>query len=150
MIDGNKSKDGVTLGYNPATLVFYRQIANLVIDTTSVNRNVPVAGIHWPTAHATSLQNIQFKLSAANGTQHEGVFVESGSGGFLTDLTFEGGLHGLNVGSQQFTMRNLTFSNAVIAINQLWDWGWTYKGLNINNCQIGYVKFWPLELSSLS
>ncbi|TID27272.1 putative Exo-beta-1-3-glucanase [Venturia nashicola] len=137
VIDGNKYQENGTLGYNPATLVFYRQIANFVIDTTNVNRNVSVAGIHWPTAQATSLQNILFKLSAANGTQHEGVFIESGSGGFLTDLTFEGGLHGLSVGNQQFTMRNLTFSNAVAAINQIWDWGWTYKGLNINNCGIG-------------
>lgn len=34
-------------------------------------------------------------------------------------------------------MRNLTFYNAVNAINQAWDWGWTYKSLNINNCTIG-------------
>lgn len=24
-------------------------------------------------------------------------------------------------------MRNLTFNNAVTAIDQIWDWGWTYK-----------------------
>jgi glucan 1,3-beta-glucosidase len=34
-------------------------------------------------------------------------------------------------------MRNLTISNAVTAINQLWDWGWTYKGITINNCSVG-------------
>ena len=34
-------------------------------------------------------------------------------------------------------MRNLTISNAVTAINQIWDWGWTYKGLTINNCSVG-------------
>ena len=34
-------------------------------------------------------------------------------------------------------MRNLTFYNANTAIHQLFDWGWTYKGVNINNCSIG-------------
>lgn len=55
----------------------------------------------------------------------------------MTDLVFEGGLYGLNVGNQQFTTRNLTFNNVVTAINQLWDWGWTYSGVTINNCQVG-------------
>lgn len=52
----------------------------------------------------------------------------------MTDVTVTGGLYGLNVGSQQFTMRNVTVSNAVTAISQIWDWGWTWSGLNINNC----------------
>lgn len=34
-------------------------------------------------------------------------------------------------------MRNLTFYNAVTAINQIWSWGWTYKSLSINNCTTG-------------
>lgn len=34
-------------------------------------------------------------------------------------------------------MRNLIFYNAVTAINQIWDWGWTYKGINIYNCSVG-------------
>lgn len=34
-------------------------------------------------------------------------------------------------------MRNLTFSNAVTAIEQTFDWSWTYKSLSINNCSIG-------------
>lgn len=34
-------------------------------------------------------------------------------------------------------MRNLTFNGVVTAIDQLWDWGWTYKSLSINNCGIG-------------
>lgn len=39
---------------------------------------------------------------------------------------------------------NLTFSGCVTAILQIWDWGWTYKGLNINNCTIG------IDMSSLN
>lgn len=55
----------------------------------------------------------------------------------MNDLVFYGGLNGVSFGNQQFTMRNLTFYNAVTAINQLWDWGWTYKSISINNCSTG-------------
>jgi hypothetical protein len=40
-------------------------------------------------------------------------------------------------GNQQYTVRNLTFYNAVTAISQIWDWGWTYTGISINNCTTG-------------
>lgn len=55
----------------------------------------------------------------------------------MSDLVFNGGHYGANWGNQQFTMRNLTFNNAVTAINQIWDWGWTYKSITINNCSTG-------------
>ena len=55
----------------------------------------------------------------------------------MTDLVFNGGNNGFNVGNQQFTTRNLTFNNVNTAINQLWDWGWTYKSVSINNCRVG-------------
>ncbi|KAK5001600.1 hypothetical protein LTR60_007332, partial [Cryomyces antarcticus] len=55
----------------------------------------------------------------------------------MNDLVFYGGNNAMVLGNQQFTMRNLTFHNAVTAINQLWDWGWTYKNVNINNCSVG-------------
>ena len=55
----------------------------------------------------------------------------------MNDLIFYGGLYGGNFGNQQFTMRNLTFYNSVTAINQLWDWGWTYETISINNCSVG-------------
>lgn len=127
---------GGCLSYG-ATNIFWRQIRNFVIDLTSVPAGISVASVHWPTAQATSLQNILFKMSSAVGTQHEGVFCESGSGGFMTDLTFYGGLHGALFANQQFTMRNLTFHNAVTAISMAFDWGWTFTGVSINNCAVG-------------
>src|SRR5277367_4019046 len=60
-----------------------------------------------------------------------------GSAGFVTDLTFNGGLIGAQVGNQQFTMRNLVFNNCVTAISQLWDWEWVYQGITISGCQVG-------------
>lgn len=41
----------------------------------------------------------------------------------MGDLHFYGGLTGAFLGNQQFTSRNMSFHNAVTAINQVWDWG---------------------------
>lgn len=119
------------------TNVFWRQVRNLVLDTTKVSPSTGIAGIHWPTAQATSLQNLVFRMSDASGTTHVGLDIENGSGGFITDLVFYGGKIGASLGNQQFTMSNLTFHGAVTAIKQIWDWGWTYQGLSFNNCTTG-------------
>ncbi|EON68919.1 hypothetical protein W97_08177 [Coniosporium apollinis CBS 100218] len=135
VIDGNQyGANGLGWG---ATNVFWRQIRNFVIDMRGVPFNAAMTGIHWPTAQATSLQNIRFLMSSQNGTQHQGLFIEEGSGGFMNDLVFSGGLAGMVIGNQQFTMRNISIYDSVTAINQLWDWGWTYKGINIKNCSVG-------------
>lgn len=55
----------------------------------------------------------------------------------MTDLTFNGGNFGAQIGNQQFTMRNLVFNGCTTAISQFWDWGWVYQGISINNCQKG-------------
>ncbi|KAL2198029.1 glycoside hydrolase family 55 protein [Corynascus similis CBS 632.67] len=117
--------------------VFFRQIRNFVIDTTNIPPATAATGIHWPTSQATSLQNIVFNMPATADVVHVGLFMEEGSGGFLTDITFNGGATGASMGNQQFTMRNMKFNNCKTAIIQIWDWGWTYAGLSINNCQVG-------------
>ncbi|KAH8666364.1 pectate lyase superfamily protein-domain-containing protein [Xylariales sp. PMI_506] len=119
------------------TNVFYSQVRNLILDTTSIPPGTLAWGMHWPTSQATSLQNVVFNMPTTSGVTHIGLFVESGSGGFMSDLVFNGGSIGADFGNQQYTTRNLTFNNCVTAINQLWNWGWTYIGLSINNCGTG-------------
>ena len=116
---------------------FYRQIRNFIIDTTRAPANFPAIGIHWEVAQATTITNIHFKLSKEPGNIHQGMWMKEGSGGFMSDLTFDGGQFGMWVGNQQFTSRNLTFRNAETAIYVNWDWGWTFKGVTIQNCKIG-------------
>jgi glucan 1,3-beta-glucosidase len=101
VIDGDQYQPGGVLGYG-GTNLFWRQIRNFVIDMTAIPPSSSATGIHWPAAQATSLQNIVFQMSAAQGTQHQGVFIESGSGGFMADLTFNGGLNGVVFGNQQY------------------------------------------------
>lgn len=63
--------------------------------------------------------------------------MDNGSGGFMTDLIFNGGHYGAFLGNQQFTTRNLTFNNVQTAIFMNWNWLWAFKSLSINNCGVG-------------
>ncbi|KAJ7314329.1 hypothetical protein DFH08DRAFT_821361 [Mycena albidolilacea] len=72
--------------------------------------------------------NIAINLSTAVDTAHQGIWMENGSGGFLGDLIINGGKYGI------FTVRNVTISNAQTANFGSRNWGWTFQGVNINNC----------------
>jgi len=112
---------------------FYRQIRNFVIDMTGCNS---CTGVHWQVAQATSITNVYFK--ANKGSQAQGMWMENGSGGFISDIVFEGGLYGMWVGNQQFTSRNITVRDVSVAAVYLnWDWVWTFKGLHVQNAPIG-------------
>ncbi|KKY34444.1 putative glycoside hydrolase family 55 protein [Diaporthe ampelina] len=117
---------------------FFRQIRNFNIDLTGLDQSKG-AGIHWQVAQATSLQNIHFNMvqggDAAN--QQKGIFMDNGSGGFMSDLSFTGGGIGMFIGNQQFTTRNLTFSKCNTAIYMNWNWVWTLKDVKIDSCGLG-------------
>lgn len=91
------------------------------MDLTAMNRSntdngqpYVLTGIHWQVAQATSLQNIDFIMpvsDAAGATTAVGIFMENGSGGFLSELTFFGGNIGFRAGSQQYTVRNVLFNS---------------------------------------
>ncbi|KAF8894123.1 exo-beta-1,3-glucanase [Infundibulicybe gibba] len=118
---------------------FFRSVRNFVIDVRRVPAtNSQGTGIHWQVAQATSLMNIVFQMSTAANTAHQGIWMENGSGGFMGDMVFNGGKFGIWVGNQQFTVRNITINNANTAVFSIWNWGWTFQGININNCQVGF------------
>ncbi|KXJ92532.1 pectate lyase superfamily protein-domain-containing protein [Microdochium bolleyi] len=115
---------------------FMRQMRNFAIDTTQANMK-DIAGMHWQVAQATSIQNVFFFGSKDGGKERIGAFAENGSGGFMSDLTFFGSAVGMRCGNQQFTTRNLRFIDNLVAIDMLWDWGWTWKSLDITGAGIG-------------
>lgn len=147
MIDGDKYQSDGEQGW-VSTNLFFQQVRNLILDMTAIPPNIAATGMHWPVAQASSLQNLQIRMTPDPGSQHQGLFIENGesirlfaavltfpgSGGFLIDVTITGGLYGANIGNQQFTMRNLRISNAVTGISQIWNWGWTYQGITITDC----------------
>ncbi|KAI9660464.1 MAG: hypothetical protein M1821_009814 [Bathelium mastoideum] len=117
---------------------FYRQVRNFVIDITALPSSEG-AGIHWQVAQATSLQNITFNMvkDTSSANQQKGIFMDNGSGGFMSDLTFNGGGFGAWLGNQQFTTRNLVFNGCNTAFFMNWNWGWTLKSATIDSCQVG-------------
>jgi hypothetical protein len=48
-------------------------------------------GLHWQVSQACTLQNIDFKMKKGRRARGVGIFQENGSGGFVSDLTFENG-----------------------------------------------------------
>lgn len=121
-----------------STNLFMRQIRNFVIDLTPVPPTKGAQGIHWPASQATSIQNVKIVMTQSPNSVHAGLFIENGSGGYLVDLEIIGGLYGMNIGNQQFTMRNIKISKAQIAISQIWNWGWLYQGLSISDCTTAF------------
>ena len=137
VIDSDPYEDGGANWYTNQNN-FFRQVRNFVIDLTGMPSSMG-AGIHWQVAQATSLQNIRFEMVKGGGeaNKQQGVFMDNGSGGFMTDLTFNGGNYGMFLGNQQFTTRNLTFNNCGTAVYMNWNWLWNLKSLSINNCGVG-------------
>ncbi|ORY63403.1 pectate lyase superfamily protein-domain-containing protein [Pseudomassariella vexata] len=117
---------------------FFRQVRNFVIDITAQPASTG-ACIHWQVAQATSLQNIVFNMNpdTSSANAQKGIFMDNGSGGFMADLTFNGGGYGAFIGSQQFTTRNMTFNNCNTAIYLNWCWLWNMQNVNINGGNIG-------------
>lgn len=73
---------------------FFRQIRNFIFDLTGMPNNITdndqewvPTGLHWQVAQATSLQNLDFIMPLGGGTTAVGIFMENGSGGFMSDLT---------------------------------------------------------------
>jgi glucan 1,3-beta-glucosidase len=141
LLDGDQYTNSGTLKFQ-STNVFFRQVRNIIFDTTDVPG--PICAVHWPSSQATSIQNCVFKLSQDPDLQHVGIFMEEGSGGFLNDLVFYGGTYGAQFGNQQYTLRNLTFFNSQTAILQIWNWGFTYKNINTYNCSVGINMTGPV------
>lgn len=106
-------------------------------NSTDGGQTYAPTGIHWQVAQATSLQNIDFQMTQSSNTTQVGIFMENGSGGFVSDLTFTGGSIGFRSGSQQYTGRNLYFKSCQTAISMGWNWGFTWKNLTIEACHVG-------------
>ena len=132
--------DGIPYGADglawQAVNSFFRQIRNIEIDISGVPGKA--LAIHWPTSQATSIRNVAIRMAPKeSGLEHTGIFIEEGSGGFMSDVSFVGGKYGMQLGNQQFTMRDLHFDGCATAISQFWDWTWKYQKIHVDNCDIG-------------
>ncbi|EEU38415.1 uncharacterized protein NECHADRAFT_106587 [Fusarium vanettenii 77-13-4] len=121
---------------------FLRSVRNFIIDIRPTPADAQVCGVHWQVAQGTSLENIHFYMTKPKDdpkTTQQGIYMENGSGGFLSDLYFVGGKYGAYMGNQQFTASGLYFEEAETAIQIHWDWGWTMQNIVVDNCKIGFT-----------
>ncbi|KAJ3491615.1 hypothetical protein NLG97_g5561 [Lecanicillium saksenae] len=123
---------------------FFRQIRNFRFDLTSMpestaehDQDLVPTGIHWQVSQATSLQNLIFDMPTSKTTA-VGIFTENGSGGFVSDLTFNGGNIGWRAGSQQYTARGLTFNHCNTAVEMIWDWGWNWQRVVVDGGAVAF------------
>lgn len=86
-----------------STTVFWRQVRNFVFDLTAIPAASPATGIHWPTAQATSIQFVEFRMSTAPGVQAVGLFIENG----ITTTAF------------------LFSTNSMLQVLPVWLWMWS-------------------------
>jgi glucan 1,3-beta-glucosidase len=114
---------------------FFRSVRNIIFDTRQTPSGATTTGLHWQVSQATSLINLRFDMT--EGSNHQGIWMENGSGGYMGDLVFNGGRYGMWVGNQQFTVKNVIINNAQTAVYMHWNWGWTFQSLQINNCKSG-------------
>ncbi|OAA55282.1 Pectin lyase fold/virulence factor [Niveomyces insectorum RCEF 264] len=134
--NGGNGPDGNALEWYINTARFYSQIRNMRIDITGTDAGASVCGIHYQVAQATSIQNIE--LIAKTGTTQQGMFSENGSGGVMSDITFTGGNFGFYGGNQQFSASRMTFNGCKTAVQIIWDWGWVWKSVTVNNADVGF------------
>ena len=131
---GGTGADGLDEEYYINTANFYRQIRNVIIDVRQTRASQKASCLHYQVAQATSTQNV---LLIAGPTQN-GMYAENGSGGQISDITFQGGAIGLYGGSQQFTAQRLKFEGCTIGVHLIWDWGWVWKSITMNNVGTGF------------
>ncbi|KAG8900468.1 hypothetical protein FRC00_012760 [Tulasnella sp. 408] len=117
---------------------FFKSIRHFKIDITRMPTNIAATGIHWQVAQATTLVDIEFFMNQGSNTAHQGIWMENGSGGFMSDLTFWGGKFGIWVGNQQFTVKNIKIRNCQIGVYMNWNWGWTFQGVDMLDTGIGF------------
>jgi glucan 1,3-beta-glucosidase len=67
----------------------------------------------------------------------------------MADIEIEGGKYGMNIGNQQYTMRNIKISKAIVGISQIWNWGWLYSGLSISDCYTAFEMFTGYDVNKL-
>lgn len=56
----------------------------------------------------------------------------------MGDLIIKGGNIGLDVGNQQFTVRNVTIDGSNTGVKMAWNWGWNFQGITIRNANVGF------------
>ena len=108
-----------------STTNFYIAIKNMQLDSTNIDKALEFTILRWSVSQATQLTNLVFNMPDFS-TGHTGIAMpKAGSGGgsgtFMGDLTFNGGVVGLSMSNQQYEVKSASFNRCT-------------TGILINNC----------------
>jgi hypothetical protein len=68
--------------------------------------------------------------------------------GFISDVHFTGGDIGFVAGNQQYTFRDMTFTDVSTAIHIIWNWGMIFSQLQITACKVG-IQFGDVDTTQV-
>ncbi|KAH7035830.1 pectate lyase superfamily protein-domain-containing protein, partial [Microdochium trichocladiopsis] len=143
--NGGVGPDGGALQWYVNTARFYGQIRNIKIDITATDPGAYVAAMHYQVAQATTAENIVIEAKAGTVNTlwqtQQGIYAENGSGGVISDITFNGGNFGIYGGAQQFSASRLTFNGCNTGVQLIWDWGWSWKSVTMNSVGVGFKLY---------
>lgn len=105
----------------------------------------------WQVAQATSLQNIVFEMD--QGGNQNGIFMDNGSGGFYSDLIFNGGNYGSKAPFKSihphltpniYLPKRLSICGNADSIVLVFvgNQQFTTRNLTFNNCKTGVYMNW--------
>ncbi|KUJ06906.1 pectin lyase-like protein [Mollisia scopiformis] len=119
-----------------ATINFYIGVKNFVLDSTAYDPDTAFTIIDWSVSQATQLTNVLFRMPQSS--QHTGVSTpEGGSGTYMGNLDFEGGLYGINMNNQQYSIKSCTFSNTQTGILISHGFDMVFQNPKFSNCEVG-------------
>ncbi|CAK4031656.1 Glucan 1,3-beta-glucosidase [Lecanosticta acicola] len=101
--------DGYDFGMQ-STNNFYIGLRNIILDTSGASSADTIYALNWAVSQATNLVNVNVTMPV--GSQHIGLEMDGGSSGggsglFMGDLAFEGGLIGILFSNQQYAIKNV-------------------------------------------
>lgn len=99
-----------------STINFYIKIQHLTLDSTNIDKDTTFTLLDWSVSQATQLSDVIFNMPNYS-SGHTGVTMpEGGSGTFMGNLQFNGGVVGLNMNNQQYEGKSLTFNGCTTGI----------------------------------
>lgn len=94
----------------PSLNNFFIGVRNMRLDTTNAPANSTIYALNWAVSQATSLLNVHFELGSKHvGLEMDGGDSGGGSGMFMGDMTFDGGLIGILFNNEQYAIRNVRY-----------------------------------------
>lgn len=99
-----------------STINFYIKVQHLTLDSTNIDKDTTFTVLDWSVSQATQLSDVVFNMPNYS-SGHTGVTMpEGGSGTFMGNLQFNGGVVGLNMNNQQYEGKSLTFNGCTTGI----------------------------------